>query len=193
MKLNCLILTTSKDHWMAEDVERVREWLLRTPGRESVDFTIKTIKSPKSVTTAKNSDGKALPSWDWFSKTIRKEASPEYNAVGFHFSKTERRKWRIAPSVNGLYYHSPDDVLDFWLCANEKEKAKHYPYSQFARVLVHELLHGDVHWTNDDRDLVHRWDYEYKDIHSLVELVSYKDWNILTKIRKLLSDFLKKV
>jgi hypothetical protein len=108
MKLNCLILTTSKEHWM--DVESVRQWLLKTPGRESVDFTIKTIKSPAKVQTTLNSDGNAIPSWEWFSKAIRKHAGPEYNAVGFHFTKAERRKWKLSNKVIGLYYYSSDEV-----------------------------------------------------------------------------------
>ena len=192
MNLHCLLLTTSKEHWMSDDVEMVRQWLMKTKGRDSVTFDVKTVRSFASVPTVLDAEGHRRLQWEWFEKQFVKNLDPKYNAVGFHFSRAERRKWGMTPKIAGTYNRNRDNTLDFWVCADKGEKSKHYPYSNFARILVHEILHGDVHWTNRERGLVHLWDYDYQDIHSLPELLSYRDWNILMKIKNLLSGFLDK-
>jgi hypothetical protein len=186
--VRCLIYTT--DPFFKKDLPMVASWLMETPGRGEVVFDVQKVTAPRTIPTVVDADGDNRPQWEWFEKRFVKGLSPKYDAVGFHFTSKEKKRWKISPKVNGTYHRNSDDILDLWLCADKGEKAKHYEYSQFARILVHEILHGDIHWTNSERELVHLWDYKYHDIHSLPKLLSYRNWNVLVKIKELLTNFL---
>lgn len=190
MKLNCIIYTTSKNHWFKKDLMMVRSWLLHTKGREDVYFTVKTIKIPKNVRTVIDADGDKRFDWDWFEEQFVKGIDPKFNAVGFHFPTALQKKWNLSRKIRGTYHRNDDNVLDFWMCANRGEKTQNYKFSNFARILVHEILHGDVHWTSSDRELVHRWDYINHAIHELPYEISYEKWNLFAQLYEKLKGML---
>lgn len=184
MKLNCIIYTTSRSPWFSADLDMVKGWLGKTKGRDEVSFAVKHIRAPKKIETVVDSDGHRRMEWEWFEKRFVEGLNKGYTAVGFHFTTKERDAWKLSKKIRGTYHRNSDDILDFWLCADRGEKAKNYPYSNFARILVHEISHGDVHWTEADRGLVHTWDYELHKIHDLpAEIIYTEKWNTLSNFK----------
>lgn len=188
MTLNAVIYTTSKAKQIRADLAFVRECLLDTKGREDVSFTIKEVKSPKQLPVLKDSDRHIRPAWAALEGLY---PAGEYNAVGFHFTPKERRKWGIEQTINGSYDRSRSHAMYFWVCAEPGKKARQYPFTDFARIVLHEIQHGDVHLTGAPRDLVHEWDYLKASIHKLPKDLSYDTWNRLLKTVKELEANLK--
>lgn len=191
MTFHCLIYTTSDPRLIQPDLPFIQETLLRTPGRDAVVFTVKKHKAPKSITTFTDQDGDVKPDWLWFYHRFVVGLDPKYNAVCFHFTPTERRKWKLSTNVNGSAHRTTGPAQKFWVCARPKKKAEHYPFSEFTRIMLHEIAHGDVLLTGDREDLVHAYDYKLHRIHHLFAELSYKDWNILAQIKQTLINFLK--
>ncbi|TFH72384.1 M23 family metallopeptidase [Gammaproteobacteria bacterium LSUCC0112] len=185
MKLDCIIYTTSKASKLRKDLDLARAILLKTKGREDVVFTVVEFQLKGKLPTVKDTDGDVVLDWKFLKKLC---PAVNHNAVGFHFTTKERTKWGVKKTLNGAYHRDVDSVLDFWVCADPGKKAKHYPYSDFLRILIHEITHGDVHWTGADRNLVHEWDYEKRRIHDLPATLSYEKWNFLTAIVKQLTE-----
>lgn len=183
MTLNCIIYTTVRNEAdlrvMMKDCRKAREFLLKTPGRKDVTFTLLPFPSPDHVPTIKDSEGHTRPTWEWFKQVFRYVSPTDYTAVGLHFLPQERTKWGITSALNGSYLQDVhDDVLDFWLCATPGKKARNYPFSEIVRLLIHEIQHGDVHWTGAERERVHMADYDEHAIHELPLKLSYETWNL---------------
>lgn len=179
MRLNCLLYTT---YTIPEsDLETARRYLAETKGRSDVAFTVRSIPSFPEIPTIKDEDGHIRPQWEWFEREFVKPLGAEYNAVGFHFTKREKERWGITLTLNGSYHRNADNIIDFWFCADLGVKARHYRFSEIVRLLVHEVQHGDVHWTSAKRELVHQWDYEKHAIHKLPRNLSYRRYDVLVK------------
>jgi hypothetical protein len=152
---------------------------LKTKGRTEVSFTVKSISTYYEVPTVIDGDGHTRPQWEWFEREFVQSAPKEFNAVGLHFGSREKEWWKITPALNGSYHQNSDNVLGFWVCADAGKKARHYAFSEFVRILIHEIQHGDVHWTNADRGLVHRYDYVKRAIQKLPAKLSYVKYDSL--------------
>ncbi len=190
MNLDCIIYTTSKASKLKKDLDTAKAHFLKTAGREDVVFTVVEFQLKGKLPTVKDSDGDVILDWKFLKKLC---PALHHNAVGFHFTPKERIKWGVKRSLNGSYHRDLDNVLDFWVCADPGKKAKHYPYSEFLRLVLHELSHGDVHWTSSDRDLVHDWDYSKRRIHDLPATINYEPRNKLVSTLAKLNDELEKL
>lgn len=189
MKLHTLIITTSRTPWFAEDYEAIKDTLLKADGLESVTFDVKHITPPPSVETEPKDEGRII-TLDWFKKNI---AVTGYDAVCFHFSRAEGRKWGLS-KYNGLYWFDRDDIFDFYVMCDKGEKAQGYAgRSEFWRIFVHEIAHGALRNTGQYNALetVHYFDYELKSINSFFSIVDFREWNMLKKTRETLMEKLK--
>lgn len=182
MNLKIKIYTTTKSKWFRKDLELIKKTLLTTYGRGTITFDIESISPPTEVPTIRDKDGDVRPSWDWFHDRFYDE---EYNCVVLHISKYYKKKWGFSPRISGTYRRDNDDLLEFWLCADRFQIAKHYPFSEFARIFIHEMSHGDSHWTGV-KDKTHSFDYNLRAIDLIHSTYSYRTWNLKFKIRNLL-------
>jgi hypothetical protein len=113
--------------------------------------------------------------WKWFVETFTKD-SVGYNIVVFHMTENQKRKYGIRKNLNGCYRADKDDVLEIWLSADQGERAKKYArrYSEFKRVLIHEILHGLYRKNGLDTNLVHFFDYEQKNVELGLRIVDFR-------------------
>jgi hypothetical protein len=186
MNINCLIYTTSKSVFFFEDLEYIKECLMQARGRTDVTFKVQYISPPTDVPTIRDSKFGVRPSWDWFDQKFVDPVRGEYDTVAFHFTEYYRTKWGINRWLGGLYHRDQDGVLDFWLCADNKQ-ARNYDFSEFTRIFIHEMAHGDARYTGEHNDEVHMYDYELHKIHEFHKLIDYTDYNIKLKIVNLLT------
>jgi hypothetical protein len=112
--------------------------------------------------------------WGWFVENFTSK-SDGYEVVVFHFSRRERRRWKMNTKINGTYRNDKDDKLEFWLSTNHRQKARKYQprISEFYRVFIHEFLHGCYRWSGIDSNLVHKFDYDFKKVDAGLYLVDF--------------------
>jgi hypothetical protein len=120
------------------------------------DIVFERVKPPKFVPTHKDREGITRIDWLWFAAYFRCDT-----LVAFHFTPTERRKWKLSPKIGGSSTKLKGAPY-FYLTANPKRKAKGYPFSEVTRLLIHERCHAKT-----TRAVVHRADYDLKAIHVL--------------------------
>lgn len=158
--MNITIYTTSSDTWYREKAKNIEKaYAPYFP----LTFTLIHIDEPKNIVFRIDSDGDKCFNWEWFNKTFPKIDG----GVAFHFNKKYARKWGI--KLGGQRDSNHKDVPYFWLTC-DKEKAKGYDFSNFERLLFHEMSH---HWedldneygNNLNQDSVHDADYNKKEIH----------------------------
>jgi hypothetical protein len=186
MNLNCIIYTTESIKPVRRACEIAQKYLLKTKGREDVQFTIVKVTKP-TVQTRIDSEGDVRINWD--SPVFK--APIEHNVVGFHFNQAKKRRWKIAHHINGSS-NAYGEYMKFWACADDT-KSRHYSYPELTRLIIHEISHGDVRWTGDDPALVHYFDYYKHAIHELPAQLSYEQWNALTALRDQLKEQFKKL
>ena len=118
--------------------------------------------------------------WGWYKREFTQRAYDDgYDIVGFHFTETYKKRWKIKPTLNGSYRNDPDKMLEFWFCANYGKKAKGYKNTtEVFRLLCHELLHGCYRWTGINSDFVHHLDYVMKDVAQGFYLVNLASANL---------------
>lgn len=179
MKQRTLIFTTAKKHWFANEFADIKKIQEQSHGLIAEAYDIVTI-SLKELPTEKNGDGKVRPSWVWFKNNLTAKAKG-YTQVVLHISKKERRAFGISDSLGGTYMADKDNVIEFWMCADEKAKAKHYKRkSEFWRIFLHESAHGYERFlVGPVSQLVHHYDYVLHDIPAIYKLFDWSKWTML--------------
>lgn len=179
MKQRTLIFTTSKKHWFAKDFEDIKRVQEQSKGLTCEKFDVSTINL-KDLPVEKGDDGKVRPSWVWFVNNLTAQAQG-YNQVVLHISKKDRKKFKISSNVGGTYRADKDKIIEFWMCADEGQKAKHYKgKSEFWRVFLHESAHGSERFLiSPHTQLVHFYEYTLHDLESLYKLFNWTTWNSL--------------
>lgn len=133
---------------------------------------INPVKLDVQVTKEKGMD------MSWFRKNLTPLADKGENIVVLHMTDKDRKRYGIRKTLNGQYSADNDDILEFWLCANKGEMAKHYrdhkKITEFRRVFVHELLHGFYRKTGVDTEHVHFFDYNLRDVELGLKVVNFK-------------------
>ena len=157
--MNIVIYTTSSDKWYrtkAKNIEKAYAPLY------PLTFTFITIDVPKKPVFKIDNSGDKCLDWEWFNTIF-----PSKEGVGFHFDKKTARKWGI--KLGGQRNSDAKDYPQFWITCG-KEKAKGYDFSNFERLLYHEIAHF---WEDIDNNYgnklfqnsVHHFDYDLKEIH----------------------------
>lgn len=186
MKIKTIIYTTSESLWPMTFFDEIMRTVNTVEGAEMELPEI--VHAPNITPRTKTVDGKVRIDFDWL-----KEQFPAHgaNVVVFHFSLADRIAWGLDRSINGSYNRNiGDNTMEFWLCANPNQlstRVQRQTKYQFPRVFLHELAHGIVHWTGYDRNSVHHYDYDLKDIKSLFPHLSFKRWNLLYQLKNLLT------
>lgn len=114
---------------------------------------------------------------NWFGGVITGMAKTKgrYTIVALHMTDKDRKAYGIKQTLNGTYRTDADEILEFWICANRGEKARHYKrYSEFRRLFMHELLHGFYRHTGVDTEHVHFFDYKVRDVELGLKVVNFK-------------------
>lgn len=179
MKQRTLIFTTAKKHWFANEFADIKKIQEQSNGLIAETYDIQTI-SLKELPTEKNGDGKVRPSWVWFKNNLTAKAKG-YTQVVLHISKKERHAFGISDSLGGTYMADKDNVIEFWMCADEKAKAKHYKRkTEFWRIFLHESAHGYERFLiGPVSQLVHHYDYVLHDIDGIYKLFDWSTWTFL--------------
>lgn len=179
MKQRTLIFTTAKRHWFANEFADIKSIQEQSKGLIAETYDVVTT-SLKDLPTEKGEDGKVRPSWVWFKNNLTKEAKG-YTQVVLHISKRDRRKFGISESLGGTYNADNDNVIEFWMCADEGAKTKHYEgKSEFWRVFLHESAHGYERFlVGPKSQLVHHYDYVLHDIDGIYKLFNWSTWTKL--------------
>lgn len=189
MKLKLLILTTSKNLWPKKDFADITKTIERANGVTVEAIDIKYITPPLSVETVPKDEGRIM-TLGWFKNNL--PIDPSYNAICFHCSTAEAKRWGLV-KYTGLYWFDDDDVLDFYVVADEGQKAQNYPHSEFWRIIVHEIAHGALKYDGqyDALNTVHQFDYILKNIDGLYSLIDFTYWNSLQLQKQTLTNKLK--
>ena len=179
MKQRTVIYTTSKKPWfkpILEDIKKIQE---QSKGLKAEVYEIRTI-SLKSIPVEKRSDGVTRPSWSWFRKTLT-ESAKSYTQVVLHISEKERNSFGISKNIGGTYSNDNDNIIEFWFCADEGDKAKNYKgKSEFWRRFLHESSHGSERFLLGQKsELTHHYDYNLHAIHDLYKLYDWTLWGKL--------------
>lgn len=179
MKQRTLIFTTSKKHWFKGEFDEIKKIQEQSKGLTAEVYDIKTI-TLTDLPTEKSGDGKVRPSWAWFKNNLTKQAEG-YTQVVLHISSKEKRKFGISSTLGGTYQADPDSVIEFWMCADEGRKAKHYKgKSEFWRIFLHESAHGYERFlVGPTTQLVHHYDYVLHNIHGIYKLFDWTLWGRL--------------
>lgn len=177
-KVKTLVFTTSKDlKWLKAHEPEIVETLDDVKNIEVSPFDYVQVENV-TPETFKDGAGKVRIRQDWFDRTFTQQARDGgYNAVCFHFSKADRKKWGIQTSINGSYFRDTDKVWEFWVCADKGQRStnpqKDRSVKQYPRVFIHEFGHGFMHWWHDSRRAeVHEYDYDKSDIKSLFATIT---------------------
>jgi hypothetical protein len=172
-QVKTLVFTTERDlDWLIEDEKEIVATLDDVKNVEIETFQYVTVDDLTPVTYV-NSEGNTKISQAWFDDNFTSKARDGgFNAVCFHFNRKERRKWKLAATINGSYYRDTDKVWEFWVCADKNQRStnqqKDRSIKQYPRVFIHEFGHGFIHaWHPNRRDDVHEYDYEKDDIKAL--------------------------
>ena len=183
MRQRAIIFTTSKGTWIEKNLPFILEQLNKTKGRTVESIDVQTVY-PISPLTFKDSDGDTRISWDWFEKHFT-EQSDGYSVVIFHFTEYYKKKWNLSKHIGGTYRNDSDCIMEFWLCADNKDNAEGYDFDQFTRRMFHEWSHGDSYFAGlpENSGGVHFWDYRLKNIHELPEIVNYTLYNLHKKVK----------
>lgn len=187
--------TTEKSDWINQQVQIFATEISKTKGRGEVTIDIVHFPAPKTVPVMKDSDGDVRFTWDWFNTTFKHDG---YDGVIFQFNRAQRRRWRMTASVNGCRNQGNRDVVQFWVCADIKQKAQNYDMSQLLRILYHEQSHFDE--DVDDavgnvltQDSVHKMDYELHQIDKYHLLVDYRGQALKRQVNVIINNIIKLV
>lgn len=175
MNLQCEIYSTLDKDIISKDLIVAKKYLLQTKGRNKVKFIFKPIDTikPKIVV---DSSGDRRIDWDWFKETFK--LGEGTNARCFLFSKKEQEVFNITKKLNGSYLNDKNDhIFDFWVSIDPGKGAKHYNFSEFLRVFLHELAHGDAHFLGLDQETIHIEDYKKHSIQHFFKTLDYSSWN----------------
>jgi hypothetical protein len=182
MKQRTLIYTTSKRHWFKGEFEEIKKIQEQSRGLTAEVYDIKTI-TLNDLPTEKGADGKVRPSWVWFKKNLTEKAvALGYTQVVLHINKREKKKFGITATLGGTYQADPDRVIEFWMCADERAKARYYRgKSEFWRIFLHESAHGYERFlVGPVTQLVHHYDYVLHDIPGIYKLFDWTVWSTLS-------------
>jgi len=185
MKIVCKLYTTSKTDWFHVDFPFLKQNLMRAKGVTDVVFDVEHITLPSIPLFQQGVY--TLIDWNWFKKTLTARAKG-YNAVGLHISRSERDVLGVR-NANGAYCDDPDETFEFWVSADKGQRATHYPMSEFARLVIHELGgHGFSRFLFEPQDdPTHFYDYGKGGSHDrttnllpqLTSLMDFTEWNKL--------------
>ncbi|MEQ9135767.1 MAG: hypothetical protein RLO51_11200 [Thalassobaculum sp.] len=179
MNIKVLIYTTARTNWFAPDFDAIRSYVSQAKGISLSAIDVQKITLPEHVPQTVDPDGDRKPSWAWFEETFTEPARARgYNAVCWHLTKAEQRQLKLT-GYNGVYHDDPDDVMEFMIVCNEGQKARHYPYSEFVRLFLHEQGHGVERWLyGRGSNLVHEYDYERRAVHEVFGRFDATRWNV---------------
>lgn len=178
------IFTTTSSSWYQEKADIVAKNLSTTKGREEIKFEVISIKAPKQPQIAPDKEGNMRISWDWMEYYFNTEG---YDGLIFHFTPYYKKKWQLAPKINGSRYSQSIDRPVFWLCCEKEGREGYKDLSNFERILYHEWGHYD-----EDLDMalpqesVHNMDYKLKAIDLHHKIVDLRPYNFNKKIQPLL-------
>lgn len=188
-----LVFTTERDHEWLKKHEREILDTLRTAKDVQVEPFVYRYADITKPETYQDADGKIRIKWDWFKNVFTQQAEiGGFNAVCFHFTRDKRTEWKLAPTINGTYQNDPDEVWEFWVCADQGQKSTQRQtdpnISQWVRVFIHELGgHGFIRWFHPERaNDVHHYDYDLKSIKSLLPTIDATKWTKMKQIVELL-------
>ena len=179
MTIKTLIYTTSSTDWFSPDFPQIRSYVNQAKGIEQSVIDVQKITLPQSVPTTIDRDGDRKPSWDWFAEAFTEPARERgYNAVCWHLTRAEQRALGLT-GYNGTYRDDPDDVMEFMVVCDKGQKTRHYPYSEFLRLFLHEQGHGVERWLyGRGQNLVHEYDYERRAVHEVYGQFDATWWNL---------------
>lgn len=191
-KVKTLVFTTERNHeWLRSHEEEILGALRMAKGVEVAEFEYRY--ADVRPQTVMREDGRMGIDWGWFDNTFTVQARIlGFNAVAFHFTRDKRSEWKLAEKIDGTYTRDPDDVWEFWVCADKGQQSTRkqlYAISQYARVFIHEFGHGFIHWFQPERisqDVVHDYDYNKKDIKALFATIDATKWTMLRTMVDLL-------
>ena len=181
-----ILYSTSKSYWYQEQANIAAQYLRKTKGREDLDIVVEYVKPPRYPQVIKDKAGNVRLNWDWFDQTFDKG---EYDGIGFHFTPYYKRKWGLTKSGNKNPKNK--DTPQFYF-ACEKEMAEGYDFSNFVRLLIHEISHFDEDLDDNNgnrlqQESVHIVDYKLKQIHLYPQLVDYRGYLLKRKVNALVN------
>jgi hypothetical protein len=185
------IYTLGDPAFIKREMVKIVDILNKTPGRTIEYYEVEKIRPVRPVTLIDGERHRRI-AWDWFKD--RFQPDPVFNIVVFHFPTRYKKLWKLEKSINGSYLRDADTSLEFWLTADDGVMAKGYELSDFQRIFLHEMAHGDSYQTGvpeewTPRDYVHYYDYTLKGIDKIP--LSYVRYNIQTKIVDKLQTIIK--
>lgn len=186
-ELKPIIFSTSKENWMEKDFKDFKKVIEQSVGVTVKPIIVEYIEAPKQIPVVHHTDGDIKPDWNWFVESFTKNAKVRgFNVVCFHMSKDERKRWGLSTNIGGTYRSDPDDMMEFWMCADKKDKAKYYKgKTNFWRIFLHELSHGFERWLlGKDVQHTHHYDYDLRAIDQVYKIYDWSEWN---KQRQLMS------
>lgn len=152
------------------------KYLNQTPGR-NLTIEWKRVEPPAKVPTQKDKEGKVRIDWLWFRTKFR---TPDSNFVAFHFTPKLRKQYKLTDTIHGSAYRYENTGF-FYLVAKTNEKAKHYPFAEIVRLILHETAHIDTKLTGVPWLLTHIWEGQHR-IHELPAHLSYLPQTPLEKL-----------
>ncbi len=154
--------------------------------------------------TELNENGKPIINHAWYERNITNKYRGNGNIVLLHLTEAERLNWGLSNTINGLYWNDKNDFMECYVIADKGRWSDRTKYmmmggqrvrlSQFARICIHEIGHGVVHFTNRKGELnrkygtddpVHYFDYQEKNVAGIYDVVSFKVYSILAFILSL--------
>lgn len=101
----------------------------------AVDITV-VLKDYGAIPADKNG---RIPG-SWFKKVAKLDG---YDGACVLVSLSDRKRYKLKPTLRGHYIRDEDGFLDFWVASDRTTKRKGKP--QFEETFSHELLHGLYH------------------------------------------------
>lgn len=176
--LTTIVYTTGSEKALARELEPIRAMINGRIQNGRLDIiTVKRIKE-RDITPVVTPSTKRID-WGWFKRELtNRESAKGYDIVAFHFTQSQKRKWKILKKLNGSYQNDADHALEFWFAADRGKKAPGYKNTtEIFRLFCHEILHGFFRKTGINSDFVHTLDYDQKNVASgfyLVNLDKYE-------------------
>lgn len=163
------ILTASKNvlEWKTLHDKLSSIEMLLNLGR-NVDFTV-DIKYKEAKPEINN---KGRITTDWLNAHIKEEFDNGADIVPFHFTGSQKRRWRILKSLRGSNPRTNDEMGDLWFWADENTLRK--GLNQFIETLIHEICH-EYYAETGLPDVTHKYDEEYGTVKPLL---SQLDWSL---------------
>lgn len=177
MHLRVKIYTTSKGSWVEDRIPWIKKQLEKARNLTTSIEVKKIILDELPIIFDKEYQ---VPDWKWLKQNI---FEPGYDIVGLHLNSVDKEKFGLDDRLGGYYHYELDDILDFYIVANEKTKASGYDFDGFSRIMIHEICHGFDSWKYAKPNVnVHHWDYELKKIHELPATYDFNYMPILNTI-----------